>query len=399
MSMNTAFFNPDAENVAPEHKAKATNLAGKNAAAPVQRRALGNLTNQQPTRGLAHQTQKPTQTTTRSQMTTLQPSPQIRSAVRVPSIIPMSPATRQMEDDDTAESGAMVDDELDAELDVDSKDKHDAQACVEYIPDIMQHFFKVEARKMANPQYMRKQGDINAKMREILVDWLVEVHQRFKLRPEVLYLTINLVDRFLERKAVKRDRLQLVGCTAMLLASKYEEIYPPEVRDFVYISDNAYTKEQILVMEQLMLNTLKFSLTVPSALRFGQRFTKVAGSTGKDLMGNYVLYMCELTLQDYSFLRYVPSMIAASATYLASYFTEQPQVWTPALRHHTTYSVETLQPCIKALYELVARPPLQIRYKAVRKKYASSKFAGVSTLQVPVTPRLALQDPEIDTEL
>jgi len=78
-----------------------------------------------------------------------------------------------------------------------------------------------------------KQNDINEKMRSILVDWLVEVHVKFKLLPETLFLTINLIDRYLESKKVLRQKLQLVGVTAMLIASKYEEIYAPEVKDFV----------------------------------------------------------------------------------------------------------------------------------------------------------------------
>ena len=90
-------------------------------------------------------------------------------------------------------------------------------------------------------------------MRSILIDWLVEVHLKFKLVPESLYLTINLIDRFLEREQVNRQKLQLVGVTAMLIACKYEEIYPPIIKDFVYITDNAYTKEEILEMERKML--------------------------------------------------------------------------------------------------------------------------------------------------
>jgi len=97
-------------------------------------------------------------------------------------------------------------------------------------------------------------------MRAILVDWLVEVHLKFKLVPESLYLTVNLIDRYLEREQVNRQKLQLVGVTAMLIACKYEEIYPPIVKDFVYITDNAYTKEEILEMERKMLSVLDFNI-------------------------------------------------------------------------------------------------------------------------------------------
>ena len=86
-------------------------------------------------------------------------------------------------------------------------------------------------------------------MRAILVDWIIEVHLKFKLLPETLFITVSLIDRYLEQTQIKRTNLQLVGVTAMLIASKYEEIYAPEVRDFVYITDNAYTKDEILLME------------------------------------------------------------------------------------------------------------------------------------------------------
>ena len=100
---------------------------------------------------------------------------------------------------------------------------------------------------------MSKQSDVNEKMRAILVDWLVDVHLKFKLVNETLFLTVNLIDRYLEKAEVSRQKLQLVGITAMFIASKYEEIYPPDLRDFVYVTDKAYTKKQILSMEGKIL--------------------------------------------------------------------------------------------------------------------------------------------------
>ena len=109
---------------------------------------------------------------------------------------------------------------------------------------------------MPDTEYMNHQKDINQSMREILIDWLIEVHLKFGLLQETLFLTVNLIDRFLSTTSVNRNKLQLVGVTAMLIASKYEEIYPPIVSDFVYITDNAYTKEEILAMEEHMLMAL-----------------------------------------------------------------------------------------------------------------------------------------------
>lgn len=101
--------------------------------------------------------------------------------------------------------------------------------------------------------YLERQPDVNGRMRAILVDWLVEVHHRFDLMQETLYLTVHLVDRYLSLKRINRSHLQLVGVTAMLVASKYEDMYPPEVADFVYISDNAFTARNILDMERVCL--------------------------------------------------------------------------------------------------------------------------------------------------
>lgn len=78
-------------------------------------------------------------------------------------------------------------------------------------------------------------------MRSILVDWLVQVHKRFRLQAETLYLTVSIMDRYLfTSKKVSKNDMQLIGVTSMMIACKYEEIYSPEIDDFVYICDSAY---------------------------------------------------------------------------------------------------------------------------------------------------------------
>ena len=124
-------------------------------------------------------------------------------------------------------------------------------AVTEYVVEIYGNLRKKETELAPPVNYMSIQEDINEKMRGILIDWLIEVHLKFKLRQETLYLCFQLIDRFLENTNVQRQKLQLVGVTGLMLASKYEEIYPPEVRDYVYICDNAYSREEILQMEQV----------------------------------------------------------------------------------------------------------------------------------------------------
>jgi cyclin B len=118
---------------------------------------------------------------------------------------------------------------------------------------------------------MSKQTEINEKMRAILVDWLIQVHNRFSLLQETLYLTVSIIDRYLQSRPVPKAKLQLVGVTAMLIASKYEEMYAPEVRDFVYITANTYSSLDIQNMESEMLRALDYSFGNPLCLHFLRR--------------------------------------------------------------------------------------------------------------------------------
>ena len=264
--------------------------------------------------------------------------------------------------------------------DIDSMDKENPLAVTEYVNDIFSYWFRVEPETQVAPNYMLIQTDINDKMRAILVDWLVEVHLKFKLMPETLYLTVNLIDRFLEKEQIMRNKLQLVGVTAMFMASKYEEIYAPECRDFVYISDKAYTRDEILRMEGLMLARLNFQLTAPNAFVFVKRFAKVAGiattpRSTTELLANYLV---ELTLQDYKMLKYLPSTICASAVYLALK-TRGKTPWTPDLEKHSTYKEADLQACVRDIHELHDKATTN-SLQAVRKKYTQEKHGNVSSI-------------------
>jgi len=162
---------------------------------------------------------------------------------------------------------------------------------------------------------MHEQSDVNAKMRAILVDWLVEVHMKFRLVPETLFLCINIIDRYCSLVKVQRSKLQLVGVTALLIACKYEEIYPPEVRDCVYITDSAYEREEVLDMEQDIVHQLSFRITVPTAYPFLQRFLKLLKAPA--MVKHAASYYTERTLQEHDMLRFRPSLICASAIVLA----------------------------------------------------------------------------------
>lgn len=110
--------------------------------------------------------------------------------------------------------------------DIDARDANNPIMCTEYVVDMYAHMREKELASRINAAYMDGQPHINEKMRAILVDWLNEVHQKFRCVPETLYLTIYLMDRFLERETVERSRLQLVGVTALLVRGLHPPIHP-----------------------------------------------------------------------------------------------------------------------------------------------------------------------------
>ena len=114
--------------------------------------------------------------------------------------------------------------------------------------------------------YLNNQKDITEEMRCIVVDWLVDVHRKFRMRMETLFIAVSLMDRYLERNQIRKEIFQLVATASLFIAAKYEEIYPPAIDDFVYICADTYTKEDVIEMESLILGDLKFGLVFTSSL-------------------------------------------------------------------------------------------------------------------------------------
>ncbi|KAJ8785563.1 hypothetical protein J1605_007160 [Eschrichtius robustus] len=240
----------------------------------------------------------------------------------------------------------------------------------EYAEEIHQYLREAEIRHRPKVHYMRKQPDITEGMRTILVDWLVEVGEEYNFRAETLYLAVNFLDRFLSCMSVLRGKLQLVGTAALLLASKYEEIYPPEVDEFVYITDDTYTKRQLLRMEHLLLKVLAFDLTVPTTNQFLLQYLRRQGVCVRT--ENLAKYVAELSLLEADpFLKYLPSLIAAAAYCLANY-TVNRHFWPETLATFTGYSLSEIVPCLSELHKVCLGIPHRPQ-QAIREKYKASK--------------------------
>lgn len=222
------------------------------------------------------------------------------------------------------------------------------------------------------------QKDINEKMRGILIDWLVDVHLKFKLVPETLYMTVNLIDRYLSLFAVPRTKLQLVGVASMFIASKYEEIYPPELKDFAYVTDKAYTTAEILDMEGKILCALNFKLPHTSSYRFFERYSRVCGFDEKfHSMGRYLLELC---LIEYKIQKYKPSLLACAAVYLTNKLYKK-EGWSETMVRNTEYAEQELRTCAKEMCVLLHNSP-KSSLQAVRRKFSAPKFFEVAKIQL-----------------
>ncbi|KAJ7965515.1 Cyclin [Quillaja saponaria] len=268
----------------------------------------------------------------------------------------------------------------------------DPQLSATYACDIYKHLRAAEAKKRPSRDFMETiQKDINTSMRAILIDWLVEVAEEYRLVPDSLYLTVNYIDRYLSGNVMNRQRLQLLGVACMMIASKYEEICAPQVEEFCYITDNSYFKEEVLEMESSVLNYLKFEMTAPTIKCFLRRFVRAAQGINEvpslqlECLTNYI---AELSLLEYSMLCYAPSLVAAASIFLANFILfPSKKPWNPTLQHYTLYQPSDLSDCVKDLHRFCLNsnssslPAIKEKYNQHKYKYVAKKFCPPSIPQ------------------
>ncbi|KAM4020234.1 G2/mitotic-specific cyclin-B3 [Anomaloglossus baeobatrachus] len=259
--------------------------------------------------------------------------------------------------------------------DIDKDAVDDPYSTSEYAMDIFTYMRERE-EKFVLSNYLDSQKDIGKEMRAILVDWMVEVQENFELNHETLYLAVKLVDHYLAVQVVMREKLQLIGSTAVLIASKFEERCPPCLDDFLYICDDAYKREELIAMEMDILQKLNFDINIPVPYRFLRRFGKCAHASMETL--TLARYICELTLQEYDFVQESASKMAASCLLLALKMKDLGG-WTATLQHYSGYRALDLLPLVKRLNFLIMCQPNE-KLKAVRSKYSHRVFFEVAKL-------------------
>jgi len=256
-------------------------------------------------------------------------------------------------------------------VDIDKDDIENPQLCSEYAPAMYAYLRSIESNYMVKSDYLNGLAT-TGKMRTVLVDWLVDVQQQFKLLQETLYLSVSIIDRFMnvEGSKISRDHLQLVGISAMFLASKLEEIYAPELNDFVYITDNAYTSKQVRDMELRIIKSLGFNFGSPLSINFLRRYSKAGDvDVTQHALAKYIL---ETMLLDYNLVDMSPSLCAATALYLSLGILEpeDTDLWTPTLQHYTGYTNEQVHDKVKLAISSLKKADGG-KYTAIKQKYSS----------------------------
>lgn len=267
---------------------------------------------------------------------------------------------------------------------IDINDAWNPMLVSEYVNDIYKYLNDLEETFAIRENFLDGHKQINHKMRTILIDWINEVHYQFKLEIDTYHMTVSIIDRYLQLVTdTPKKELQLVGVTAMFIASKYEELFPPEISDFAYITDDTYKKKQILEMERQIVRVLDFHLGKPLPTHFLRRFSKAAKAADKNHL--VAKYLIELASIDYGTAHYKPSEIAAAALYISLYLfpiannggAGESKVWSKTLEHYTHYTIEQLTPVVQRLAKLVKSAPT-MKVQAVYSKYQSSKFEKIS---------------------
>lgn len=178
-------------------------------------------------------------------------------------------------------------------------------------------------RKYMPMNYFKK--SITEGVRRVLVDWMGEVAVEYNLKHETLFHATNLLDRYQTQASVSRKQFQLLGCACLALAGKYEEIDPPSTDDYVYITAETYTFQEIIDMELKVLKQLDYNVSTMHIHTCMPLYLLAAEMEGKQVhMANYI---AEVTLLYAKFFKYCPSLLAAGIVYYVRAITSNDETW------------------------------------------------------------------------
>jgi len=252
------------------------------------------------------------------------------------------------------------------------------QHALEQQKEILAYIKSKEAFYKVEREYMSRQKDINSKMRGILVDWLVDVNLKFKLLPQTLFMTVNIIDRYLAAREIPRTHLQLVGSAALMIAAKFEEVYPPLLKDYVAVCDYAYGKSEILSMECKILHALNFDICQTSSYSYLKLFN--SRFRLEDRLFIFARYLLENSLMDMGSLNYANGLLAAGAIFLVNKIFKRGG-WDDALLDITGFKEEEVKLAARDLYVFVQKTESR-DLSAIKRKFADESYFEVSKYKI-----------------
>jgi len=264
-------------------------------------------------------------------------------------------------------------------LDFDLETFGDPQQHSEYAMETFQYYKDREA-PFRVPDYMSAQMEITDVMRAILVDWLVEVQESFELNHETLYTAVKMTDLYLSKKQVRKEDLQLVGATSCLIACKVDERIPPMVDDFLYVCDDAYTRDQLMKMERKMLGVVGFDLGYSLSYRFLRRFGRVCKVTMPVL--TLARYILELSLMEYSVNVDISESEVAAGCLVLAFKMKGIKGYGSTLNYYSGFELKELDSMVQKLLTMLQKPAKD-NLKTVRSKYSHRVFHEVAGTPVP----------------
>eukprot|EP00826_Nyctotherus_ovalis_P040502 TRINITY_DN4002_c0_g1_i2.p1 TRINITY_DN4002_c0_g1~~TRINITY_DN4002_c0_g1_i2.p1 ORF type:complete len:237 (+),score=101.43 TRINITY_DN4002_c0_g1_i2:444-1154(+) len=217
---------------------------------------------------------------------------------------------------------------------------------------------------------LKEQDEVRAKDREKVVEWFFELQMKYALKNETIYLAVNILDRYLERQKISKRKLSLLGLVAVLIAGKYEEIYPPHIKNYLARLGEKFTPQECTEMELTVLNTLNYNLSTPSVLAFLGRYVKFVDldKTRRRL----AMYICEAQLLTTILNKHEPSLLALGGLYLAAKSARENFSFSEELLRETRHSEDEVKECAKdMLGNMLVKE--RIMLSNVRKKHAKSK--------------------------
>ncbi|KAF9056336.1 cyclin-like protein [Panaeolus papilionaceus] len=259
----------------------------------------------------------------------------------------------------------------------------------EYREEICYYMQQMEQYTMSSTQSMDQQPEIRWHMRPCLVDFLVEIHFTFRLRPETLYLTLNIIDRYVSRRIVYIKHYQLVGCAALWIAAKFEDAKErvPTVQDLVQICRETYEESAFIQMEGHVLSTIQWTLGHPTAeawLRF-----LCCGPYIEDTKVQHVArFLMEITLFYREFIKYTPSTISLAALTLARHLCgKSRRIW------------EETDECLEVIEYLDNRLAMHVNdlSETLVKKYSYAFYSKAATFVVQYYLQGGRYDPPAPT--